>query len=104
MNGLVFKQIPISLPRSNSLTEVVIDGTSVLLVNLNGEYHALDNFCTHMRGKLSNGRLKGDQVMCPRHYASFNVKTGKYISGPGSGNSIKKYTLKIEGEKIFISI
>ena len=57
--------------------KVELEGKTLLLVNVNGTYFALDNRCPHMGGSLYDGNLDGDVITCPRHGASFNVKTGK---------------------------
>ena len=37
---------------------VNVDGTMVALFNLNGEYHAIDDVCTHDGGSLSGGEVQ----------------------------------------------
>lgn len=54
----------------------------ILIVNLDGKYHAIGNKCAHKGCKLSNGVLFEESVECPCHGSVFNVKTGKIIKGP----------------------
>lgn len=84
------------------MKESVVNGISVLLVNLNGEFYAIGNACTHLQCMLSRGTLREDHVICPCHGATFNVKTGRHVSGPGS--DARKYELKIEGDQILIDL
>jgi nitrite reductase/ring-hydroxylating ferredoxin subunit len=83
----------------------VVDGggVSVLLVNVDGEYYAIGNKCTHRGCKLSKGALDGETVKCPCHKSVFNVKTGAVMHGPASKPE-QKYTVKVEEEQILVSV
>jgi nitrite reductase/ring-hydroxylating ferredoxin subunit len=53
-----------------------------LVANVNGNFYAIGNRCTHANGDLSRGSLEGNVVTCPRHKSKFDVTTGKVISVP----------------------
>lgn len=55
---------------------------SVLLVNLDGHYYAVENICPHDGGKLDGGLIANQTVTCPRHGACFCLKTGKVLKAP----------------------
>lgn len=59
-----------------------VDGVSVAVFNIGGEYHAIEDVCTHDGGELASGELDGDQVVCPRHGARFCVRTGEALTAP----------------------
>lgn len=59
-----------------------VDGAAVAVFNINGEYFAIEDVCTHDGGELASGVLEGDQVVCPRHGARFCVRTGDALSAP----------------------
>jgi 3-phenylpropionate/trans-cinnamate dioxygenase ferredoxin subunit len=61
---------------------VDIDGARIAVFNLNGEYFAIEDVCTHDGGLLANGQLDGDEIICPRHGARFSIKTGEALSAP----------------------
>lgn len=56
---------------------VEVEGKEILLVNLDGEFYAIDNICAHAGGSLVEGFLEGEEVECPLHGSRFNVKTGE---------------------------
>jgi 3-phenylpropionate/trans-cinnamate dioxygenase ferredoxin subunit len=58
-----------------------IEGKVIMLANIDGEYYALDNKCPHMGGSLYDGKFEDGKIVCPRHGAAFDVKTGKSIKG-----------------------
>jgi len=53
-----------------------IDGTDVLVCNVDGSFFAIEDVCTHDGGVLDQGTLEGRCVVCPRHGATFDVETG----------------------------
>lgn len=61
---------------------VDLDGIPVAVFNLNGEFFAIEDACTHDGAELANGRLDGDEIICPRHGARFCIRTGKVLSPP----------------------
>ena len=67
---------------AGELRPFVVNGTIVVVFNLNGEYYALDDVCTHDGGPLSDGVVQGDSVACPRHGACFNIRTGAVTAPP----------------------
>jgi nitrite reductase/ring-hydroxylating ferredoxin subunit len=80
----------------------------VLITNVNGNYYAIGNSCTHMHGDLSKGNLEGNILTCPKHKAKFDVTTGKVVSGPKIPLIHPKikdepvYAVKVEGENILL--
>jgi 3-phenylpropionate/trans-cinnamate dioxygenase ferredoxin subunit len=61
---------------------VDVDGAQIAVFNVNGEYHAIEDVCTHDGGILTGGPVEGDEVVCPRHGARFCVRTGEALSPP----------------------
>jgi|SRR3990172_5960185 len=61
---------------------VEVDGALIAVFNLQGEYFAIEDVCTHDGGILTGGRVDGDQIICPRHGARFSIKTGAALSAP----------------------
>ena len=52
--------------------------------NLNGEYYAIEDRCSHDDGPLCEGDFDCEDgvAICPRHGARFDIKTGKALSLP----------------------
>lgn len=61
---------------------VDVDGVQIAVFNVDGEYYAIEDVCTHDGGTLTGGTVEGDEVMCPRHGAHFSLKTGAALSPP----------------------
>jgi 3-phenylpropionate/trans-cinnamate dioxygenase ferredoxin subunit len=58
------------------------DGTRIAVFNLDGEYHAIEDVCTHDGGELASGCRDGDVIVCPRHGARFSIRTGDALTAP----------------------
>ncbi len=61
---------------------VEVDGVMIAVFNLNGEYYAIEDICTHDGGELASGEFAGEEIVCPRHGARFNIKTGEVTAPP----------------------
>src|SRR5436305_13702110 len=67
---------------SGSWRAVDVDDTQIAVFNVNGEYHAIEDMCTHDGGILSGGTVAGAEVTCPRHGARLSVISGEALSQP----------------------
>jgi 3-phenylpropionate/trans-cinnamate dioxygenase ferredoxin subunit len=87
---------------------VKLEDKEILIANVNDNYYAMANRCTHAGGDLSQGVLEGSVVTCPKHHARFDVTTGKVVSHPKIGFLHPKakdeptYQVKVENENILI--
>ena len=61
---------------------VEIDGQPIVIFNLAGNLYAIGDVCTHDDGPLGDGELDGDEIVCPRHGARFDLRTVKVTSMP----------------------
>ena len=65
-----------------------IDGVDIAVFNLDGEYFAIEDRCTHDDSSMLGCGLDpediidGDQIICPRHGARFCIKTGEALTPP----------------------
>lgn len=65
-----------------SCRRLVVDGISLAIFNVEGRYCAIEDVCSHEAETLSNGRLEGLEITCPRHAARFSLLTGAALSPP----------------------
>jgi len=80
---------------------VEYDDEDVGLFNIDGEIYAISDVCTHDGGPLVEGELDGEWVICPRHGARFNVKSGQQTMPAFS--PVPLYEVKIEDGDILIA-
>ncbi len=53
----------------------------IVVCRAGGKLYALDDNCSHADTPLSEGRLRGHNLVCPLHGAGFDVRDGSH-SGP----------------------
>ncbi len=82
---------------------VEVDGTPVLLCNVDGAFYAVEDICTHDGGELDGGELEGCRILCPRHGAAFDVTTGKALTLPAFV-PLPVYGVRLEGDDIFVDL
>ena len=100
-----------------TMRAVNVAGREILLARVGDKYYASDNRCPHMNGKLSQGKLEGTVVTCPRHGSQFDLNDGRvvrWLKGSGlisalgrvikSPRPIGTYTIKVEDDRILIEI
>ncbi|MBM3225763.1 MAG: non-heme iron oxygenase ferredoxin subunit [Candidatus Tectomicrobia bacterium] len=80
-----------------------LDGLAVLLFNVNGQYYAIEDVCTHDGAPLGSGRFNGTSIACPRHGARFDVCTGKAMTMPAV-EPVETYPVKVEGNDILVEV
>lgn len=54
----------------------------ISVFNVDGEFFALDDTCSHQDASLADGWLEGFLVECPLHSSQFDVRTGVPICLP----------------------
>jgi len=80
---------------------VAVDRERVVLVNVDGAFHALRDVCGHKNAPLSRGKLAGHLIECPLHFAQFDVRTGELVSGPVS-TPVAVYEVDIRGDTVYV--
>lgn len=67
-------------PGSSRMIEV--EGARIAVFNVDGNYYAIEDLCTHDNGDLAGGEVKGCEIVCPRHGARFDLRTGAVTAPP----------------------
>lgn len=86
-----------------SAKRVVVDGVEVLLCNAQGTLYAVEDVCTHDGAPLDQGRLEGCTIVCPRHGATFDVRTGEALTLPAI-MPLPKYAVRLDGDDVYVEI
>jgi nitrite reductase/ring-hydroxylating ferredoxin subunit len=75
---------------------VYLNGHAVAVYNVEGEFYATSDECTHAGGPLSEGKLEGSKVICPWHGSCYDVKTGAVLCEPAE-DPVQTFKVTIEG-------
>jgi len=71
------------------------DGTDIAVFNLDGQFYAIEDVCSHDSAEIASGELEGDEIVCPRHGARFCIKTGEAKCAPAY-DDIDIFPVRIE--------
>ncbi len=83
-----------------SIREFQVNGTTIALANVGGQFYAINNTCLHRGGPLGQGELEENVVTCPWHGWQYDVTTGKVAMNPSVG--VQTYPVEVRGEDIFV--
>jgi 3-phenylpropionate/trans-cinnamate dioxygenase ferredoxin subunit len=73
----------------------------IAVFNVDGEFYAIEDVCTHDGAPLDEGPVVGDEVICPRHGARFCIKTGAALSPPAY-EPITTFPVRVEAGVVFV--
>jgi nitrite reductase/ring-hydroxylating ferredoxin subunit len=76
---------------------VYVNGDSVAVYNVEGEFYATQDECTHAFGPLNEGLLEGHNIICPWHDSCFDVRDGSVCRGPAK-DALKTYRVISDGQ------
>jgi 3-phenylpropionate/trans-cinnamate dioxygenase ferredoxin subunit len=82
---------------------VTIGDRTVALFHVSGRFWATDDRCTHDGGQLAAGRLEGHIIICPRHGARFDIRTGEALSRPANVD-LAVHEVKVEGDDVLVRV
>jgi 3-phenylpropionate/trans-cinnamate dioxygenase ferredoxin subunit len=82
---------------------VQVDGTNVLLVNLEGTIRAMQGTCSHEYFELDRGFLTGDTLTCALHLSRFDLESGEALDPPAE-LPLQIYPVVIEGGDVILEL
>ena len=70
---------------------------AVGVYNLDGEYFALEDRCSHDDGPLCEGDFDAEEgiAICPRHGANIDIRTGRALTLPAV-DPVETYPVRVE--------
>lgn len=82
---------------------VEIDRQPIVIFRVGGELYAIDDVCSHDDGPLGDGDLEGYEIICPRHGARFDIRTGKALALPAVV-AIAAYPVRVVDQQIEVGL
>jgi len=75
----------------------------VAVCNLDGQFYAIDDLCTHDGGSLDQGELDAAEIECPRHGARFDVRSGAVTQLPAF-QPVETHPVRLEGDTVQVGV
>lgn len=82
---------------------IVAEGIAIAVFNIEGEFYAIEDSCTHQGLPLSDGFQEEDKIICPFHGAKFCIKSGRALSSPAYIN-LKTFDTRLVADMVQIKI
>lgn len=80
-----------------------VEDRHIAVYRLDGAYYAIEDICTHDGGPLAEGDVEDGEVICPRHGARFDIKTGAVRRMPAV-TPVESYPVRVEGDDLSIGL
>jgi 3-phenylpropionate/trans-cinnamate dioxygenase ferredoxin subunit len=80
-----------------------IDDRPIVIFNIAGDFYAIGDVCTHDEGPLGEGEIEGWEIVCPRHGAHFDIRTGQAVVLPAVVDT-PAYPVRVVNGQIEIGI
>ncbi len=82
---------------------IEINEKPIVILNVAGQYYAIADVCSHDDGPVGEGDLEGYEIICPRHGARFDIRTGNVLALPAFVD-IPAYPVRLAGYQIEIGM
>ena len=78
---------------------------SVGVYNLDGEYYAIEDRCSHDDGPLCEGDFDCDEgvAICPRHGANIDIRSGRALTLPAV-QPVDTFPVRVEDGMIKVEV
>ncbi|MGB3681549.1 MAG: non-heme iron oxygenase ferredoxin subunit [Rubrobacteraceae bacterium] len=83
--------------------QYTVERRPVALCNVDGEFHAFEDICTHQFAHLTEGEFEGREIKCPLHGAKFDVETGAALTLPAV-KPVPKHEVKVEDGNVYVAL
>ena len=82
---------------------VEIGKHTIVVFNIAGSYYAIGDVCSHDDGPVGDGEVEGFEIICPRHGARFDIRSGKVTRFPAV-EDIPAYPARVVDGQIEIGV
>lgn len=89
---------------AGGMIRIEAGGSAILIANVDGTYHAVDDTCTHAGASLAEGKLDGHAVTCGWHGAQFDCRGGALLKFPAKIRDLGTYRITVEDGDLFVEL
>ena len=78
-----------------------VDGVAVVVVRCGSELYAVEDRCTHDGESLGEAQVEDCQIICPRHFSHFCLRSGEALTPPAY-EPLRTYKVREQAGRILI--
>lgn len=87
----------------NAPLAVEAEGEAIVLVRCGGALYAVEDRCTHDGESLSGAEIEDCEIVCPRHFSHFDLKSGEALSPPAY-EPLRTYAVREENGRVLVEV
>lgn len=76
---------------------------NIAITKIGEDFIAFEDVCSHDGEEISSGKIESNTIVCPRHFAKFDLKNGKALCMPAT-EDLTTYNVRISGDMIEVDI
>ena len=80
-----------------------VESNRVAVARANGQLYAVQDLCSHDDGPLGDGGLEEYAIVCPRHGAKFDIRSGAVVAMPAVA-PIETYPVMEKDGRIHVAV
>jgi 3-phenylpropionate/trans-cinnamate dioxygenase ferredoxin subunit len=82
---------------------LTLNEQAIIVLKVKEKLYAIGDICSHDDGPLDNGLIEDHCIVCPRHGAEFDIRSGKALTMPAI-KDIPSYPVYQVGNTLFIGM
>lgn len=80
------------------------EGVPLVVINVAGEFYALENICPHAGRPLGDGERAGLTITCPYHGYTYHIKTGRNIVYPEDETPVRTFPVRLHDGRVHVQL
>lgn len=80
-----------------------VEGERVAVARAGEHLYAVEDICSHDDGPLGEGSIEGFAIVCPRHGAKFDVRSGEVLAMPAAA-PIRTFSIMVQDGKVMLAL
>ena len=89
--------------KSGERRSVYVDDVPSLAIRIGDDFFVIEDVCSHDGQPLTTGLLQDCSIICPRHSARFDLKTGKALCMPAT-EGIRVFRIEIRDGAVWADV
>jgi 3-phenylpropionate/trans-cinnamate dioxygenase ferredoxin subunit len=85
------------------IKQVFVGEQPIAVCQVNGEFFAVSDICTHERFYLSGGSLDGYEIECPRHATVYDIRTGE-VEIPPADDPLPTFPCRVVDGEVQVGV
>ena len=86
------------------LIHVTAGGKEIVTTKIGDRYYAMNNICNHAGAELHEGKLEGNNLICPWHGAKWDVTNGNLAWFPQKLEPEESYNVIVENDVVLLEL